>query len=64
MIAGLLLEREAAGGKSGLRIVSARKSVGEQGNAPGNARGLRVVAGEGSQRRRGYGKCHRKANRR
>jgi hypothetical protein len=35
-----------------------------QGNAPGNARGLRVEAGEGSRRWRGYGKCHRKANRR
>jgi hypothetical protein len=70
-IAGELDDRRCNGREPDVREESpdseslgARKGVGEQGNAPGNARGLRAQAGEGSLERRGYGKCHRNLDRR
>ena len=63
VIAGRFSQELQAGGKSGLQPWRARKSRPRQGNAPGNARGLRHAAGEGAMAAR-LRKVPQKINRR
>jgi len=62
VIAGLLCKIEQTGGKSGLHRRNSQEPA-TKGNAPGNARGL-TSGFAGANPGCGYGKCHRKLNRR